>query len=179
MHRAWRLPALAAMLNVCLGAGVAAGQTVIVRKAPAGSRVDVVVNAATVATATVDAIGDAKVGFDLVKTAGKPEIDANIFLDTCDTVRRVVIVERDRLPPAPEAGCTRRQISGVFWVRPVNSIVIDAGGANPTLLLIKGCTASTLISRTGPGRRHWAVSRSSAAAGSGRSATCARSHAAT
>ena len=52
--------------------------------------------------------------------------------------RRVVIVERDRLPPAPEAGCTRRQISGVFWVRPVNTIVIDAGGANPTLLLIKG-----------------------------------------
>ena len=138
MHRAWRLPALAAMLNVCLGVGVAAGQTVIVRKAPTGSRVDVVVNAATVATTTVDAAGDAKVDFDLVKAAGKPEIDANVFLDTCDTVRHVVIVERDRLPLAPEAGCTRRQISGVFWVRTVNSIVIDAGGANPTLLLIKG-----------------------------------------
>jgi opacity protein-like surface antigen len=124
MLRSWRLPALAAMLNVCLGAGVAAGQTVIVRKAPPGTRVDVVVNAATVATTTVDPAGDAKVGFDLAAAAGKPEI--------------VVIVERDRLPAAPEAGCTRRQISGVFWVRKVNSIVIDVGGANPTLLLISG-----------------------------------------
>jgi outer membrane protein with beta-barrel domain len=138
MLRSWRLPVLAALLNVCLGAGVAAAQTVVVRKAPPGTRVEVVVNAAAVASSDVDANGDAKVGFDLAAAAGKPEIDANVYVDTCDTVRRVVIVERDRLPPPPEAGCTRRQISGVFWVRKVNTLVIDLGGANPTLLLIKG-----------------------------------------
>ena len=86
----------------------------------------------------MDPAGDAKVAIDLAAAAGKPEIDANVFLDTCDTTRRVVIVERDRLPPAAEADCIRRQISGVFWVRKVNTLVIDAGGVNPTLLLING-----------------------------------------
>jgi len=138
MHRAVRLPALAAMLNVCLGAGVAAGQTVIVRKAPPGTRVEVVVNATAVASGSVDEAGDAKVPFQLAAAAGKPEIDANVFLDTCDTTRRVIVIERDRLPPAPETNCTRRQIPGVFWVRQVNTLVVDVGGANPTLLLIRG-----------------------------------------
>jgi outer membrane protein with beta-barrel domain len=138
MQRSWRLLVLAAMLNVCLGAGVAAWQTVIVRKAPPGTRVEVAVNAATVASADVDPAGDAKVPINLTAAAGKPEIDANVFVDFCDTVRRVVIVERDRLPLPPEAGCTRRQISGVFWVRRVNTLVVDVGGANPTMLLIKG-----------------------------------------
>jgi opacity protein-like surface antigen len=138
MLRSWRLPVLAAILNVCLGAGVAAAQTVIVRKAPPGTRVEVVVNAAAAGSADVDPNGDAKVGFDLAAAAGKPEIDANVFVDTCDTVRRVVIVERDRLPAPADAACTRRQISGVFWVRKVNTLVVDVGGANPTMLLIRG-----------------------------------------
>jgi len=138
MLRSWRLPVLAALLNVCLGAGVAAGQTVVVRKAPPGTRAEVAVNAATVASAEVDPAGDAKMTIDLAAAAGKPEIDANVFLDVCDTTRRVIIVERDRLPPPGDAACTRRQISGVFWVRKLNTLVIDAGVANPTMLLIKG-----------------------------------------
>jgi hypothetical protein len=138
MLRSWRLPVLAALLNVCLGAGIAAAQTVVVRKAPPGTRVDVVVNAAAVGSATVDANGDGKVVFDLAPAAGKPEIDANVFVDTCESSRRVIIIERDRLPAAPEAECVRRQISGVFWVRKVNTIVIELGGVNPTLLLIDG-----------------------------------------
>jgi hypothetical protein len=138
MLRSWRLPLLAVMLNVCLCAGVATAQTVVVRKAPPGTRVEVVVNAATVASADVDPAGDAKVTIDVAAATGKPEIDANVFLDVCDTTRRVIIVERDRLPVPAEAGCARRQISGVFWVRKVNTLVVDSGAANPTLLLVKG-----------------------------------------
>jgi hypothetical protein len=138
MIRSWKLPLLAALVNVCLGAGAAAAQTVIVRKAPPGTRVEVAVNAATIASADVDQAGDAKLPIDLAAAAGKPEIDANVFVDYCDTVRRVVIIERDRLPPAADAGCTRRQISGVFWVRRVNTLVIDVTEPNPTLLLIRG-----------------------------------------
>ena len=138
MLRSWWLPVLAALLNVCLGAGVAAAQTVVVRKAPPGTPVEVVVNATPVGSANVDPNGDAKLVFDLAAAAGKPEIDANVFVDTCDTSRRVVIIERDRLPAPAEAGCVRRQISGVFWVRKVNTIVIDVSGVNPTLLLVVG-----------------------------------------
>ena len=138
MLRWWRLPLLAAMLNVCLGAGVATAQIVVVRKAPPGTRVEVVVNAATVASADVDPAGDGKVNINVAAATGKPEIDANVFLDVCDTTRRVIIIERDRLPAPAEAGCARRQISGVFWVRKVNTLVIDSGAANPTMLLING-----------------------------------------
>jgi hypothetical protein len=138
MHRSWRLPVLAALLNVCLGAGAAAGQTVIVRKAPPGTRVEVAVNAAPVASAEVDPAGDAKVPINVTAVAGKPEIEAHVFVDSCDVVRRVIIVESNRQPAAPEAGCTRRQISGLFGVQRVNTLVIDVGGVNPTMLLIKG-----------------------------------------
>ena len=120
MFRSWELPVLAALVNVCLGAGVAAAQTVIVRKAPPGTRVEVAVNA----SANVDQAGDAKLPIDLPAAAGKPEIDANVFVDFCDTTRRVVIVERERLPPPADPSCTRRQISGVFWVRRVNTLVM-------------------------------------------------------
>jgi Outer membrane protein beta-barrel domain len=138
MLRSWELPVLAALVNVCLGAGVAAAQTVIVRKAPPGTRVEVAVDAATIASANVDQAGDAKLSIDLPAAAGKPEIEANVYVDLCDTVRRVVIVERVRLPPPADPSCTRRQIPGVFGVRRVNTLVVDVGAANPTMLLIRG-----------------------------------------
>lgn len=153
MHMSWRLLMLAAVLNVCLGAGVAAGQTVIVRKAPPGERVELVLNDATVASATADPAGDATLALNLTANGGKPEIDAHVFVDVCDQLRRVIVVERTRQPLPPAAGCERRTITGLFWVRRVNTIVVDVGGPNPTLLLIRGS-----YSLNAPAARLWSPS---------------------
>jgi hypothetical protein len=133
-----RLLGMAAALNMSLGLGTAAAQRVMVRHLPAGTPVEVVLNVGTVANGTVDESGDVTIPFTLPEKDGKAELDANVFVDVCEKVRRVVIVEAARAaPPAPE-GCERREIPGLFWVRRVNTIVIDLAPANPTLLLISG-----------------------------------------
>lgn len=133
-----RLLVLAAALNMSLGLGTAAAQRVMVRHLPAGTPVEVVVNGAAAGNGTVDASGDVTIPFTLPEKAGKAEMDANVFVDVCDKVRRVVIVEVTRPAPPPAEGCDRREISGLFWIRRANTVVIDLGPANPTLLLISG-----------------------------------------
>jgi len=131
-----RLLFMAAALTGTLGIGTAAAQTVFVRNAPAGATAEVVVGGAAAGSGAVGEDGNASVGFSL--GADKTEMDANVFVDICDKVRRVIIVERGRLPAPAAEGCDRRDISGVFWVRPINTLVVDFGGPSPTLLLVKG-----------------------------------------
>jgi hypothetical protein len=71
----------------------------------------------------------------------KTETDAQIFVDVCETVRRVLVVERSVSVPLQEAGCTRRDMGGIFVVRQVSSLVIDVGGPSPTLLLRQGAVS--------------------------------------
>jgi hypothetical protein len=137
MQRPWRPLVLAAVLNVA-GAAVAAAQTVTIRNAPPGSAVEVVLNTATVATGTVDPSGVATLAAKMKDAIGKTEIDANVFVDVCDSKRRVLIVEVGAPTLPVDAGCDRRQISGLYWVRPINTVVVNLAGADPTLLLIKG-----------------------------------------
>src|SRR3954471_6536697 len=135
MAHAWRI--VVTTTAVVIGfAGVAAAQTVYLRKAPPGTNVQVIVNAAPAGTGTVDAGGEAKVGFTLPE--GKTEMDSSIFVDACDKTRKVLVVDHTRQPPPPAEGCDRREVSGIFWVRPVNTLVVDVGGPAPTLLLVRG-----------------------------------------
>jgi Outer membrane protein beta-barrel domain len=136
MLKSWRPLVIAAALNLA-GVGVAAAQTVIVRNAPPGAPVELAFDAATVATGTADAAGQATLPLNL-SSLSKTEIDANIFVDVCDQTRRVVIAERLRTAQPPQPGCERRDIPGVYWVRPINTIVVDVGGFIPKVLLIKG-----------------------------------------
>jgi hypothetical protein len=138
MVNPWRPLIAAAALSVTLGARTVSAQTVMVRHAPAGEAIDLALNAANVASATADAEGVATLPLDLSAHGNKTEIDANVFVDACDKRHRIVIVERGQAIAAQDAGCDRREISGLFWVRPVNTVVIDVGGANPTLMLVKG-----------------------------------------
>jgi hypothetical protein len=122
-----------------MGTAAAAGaQTVYLRHAPVGSSVEVVVNGAPAGTGVVDAEGEAKVAFTLPD--GKTEMDSNVYVDACDAgkLRRIVIAARDRQPPPPADTCDRRDIPGIYWVRPVNTIVVDVGPAAPSLLLVRG-----------------------------------------
>ena len=133
--RPWRLFIAAAAL-LTAAAGVASAQTVIVTKAPAGSTVEVVLNSANVGSASVDAAGTTTITIPQnAQLAG--DIDAFLYLDTCDAVRRVVIVDRTQAVPPEGAGCTRAQVPGLFLVRRVSTLVVNVDG-NPTVLLRQG-----------------------------------------
>jgi hypothetical protein len=134
MNYRWRIVVMTAA--VVMGAQLASAQTVYLRHAPAGADVEVIVNAASAGKGTVDAEGEAKVAFTLPD--GKTEMDSNVFVDTCDKLRKVLIVDHNRPAPAPAEGCDRREIAGIYWVRPVNTIVVDVGGPTPSLLLVRG-----------------------------------------
>ena len=139
MTRCWRPLALTAALHVTAGLGAAAAaQTLFVRNAGPGTPVEVVVNGTKAGAGTADAGGDATVAFSLQAQTGKDEMDANVYVETCDKTRRVLIVDAGRAPGPAGSGCERAQISGLYWVRPVNTLVVDVGGVTPKLLLIKG-----------------------------------------
>jgi opacity protein-like surface antigen len=135
MMKLWRLLVMAAALNLTAGAAIAAAQTVMVRNAPPGTPVEFVLNDTVAGTATVDPAGIATLELGMPATA---EMDANVFVDVCDKTRRVLVVDRNkRASPAP-SGCDRREVSGLFWVRRINTLVVDVGSAQPTLLLVRG-----------------------------------------
>jgi hypothetical protein len=131
--------AVAAALHILFGTGVAMAQTVMVRKAPPGGTVELVVNTAIVATAKTDPGGDATLIMNLAETTGKTEIDANVFVDVCpDNLRRVVIAEQGQ-PPGPQpAGCDRRDSGALFLIRRVSTLLVDVGGTLPTIVLRQG-----------------------------------------
>jgi hypothetical protein len=138
MLKWWRLLVMAAVVNVTVGAAPGLAQTVMVRNVAAGTKVEVLLNRAPVGSGAAEADGQATVPLTTGDTIGPQGLDATIAIDVCETLRRVVITERTKTAPAPEPGCDRREISGLFWVRKVNTIVVDLGGNAPSLLLIKG-----------------------------------------
>jgi len=133
-----RLLTLAAALNLTLGVGVVTAQTLIVRNAPPESTIELVLNVATIGSTKSDAGGLATLAVNLSANVNKTEIDAQIFVDVCDNVRRVLIVERAVQPPSQEGGCARRDMGGIFLVRQISTLVVDMAGPSPTLLLRQG-----------------------------------------
>ena len=138
MSKSLRLLAVAAVLCFIPGAGSAAAQTLIVRKAPVGSPIELFVNSTKAGSAQADAAGDVKIPFELSTDKSRTEIDARVYVDICDAVRRVHVVERDNVAQPPESGCARQEIIGVFLVRRVTNLVIDVGTPVATLLLRQG-----------------------------------------
>lgn len=138
MTQPWRSLSVAAVLSATFGIGTAAAQTVMARHVPAGGQVEVMLNGKSVGTAAPDAAGDATIAFNMGDTLGKAEIDANLYVDRCDTKHRVWIVEVGA--PVPSEGtCNLRSVSGLYWIRPVNTIVVnDVTAPIPSLLLLKG-----------------------------------------
>lgn len=133
-----RLLALTVLVYAA-GAGAAMAQTVMVRNAPPGGRVELVFNADTVASGMADPAGEATLTMNMAASGAKTEIDANVFVDVCsDDLRRVVIVERGQ-PVAPQpAGCDRRDTGALFLVRQISTLIVDVGGTLPTVVLRQG-----------------------------------------
>jgi hypothetical protein len=109
-----------------------------VRNAPPDSTIEFRLNATTVGSTKVGASGIATVAGKLSEDPARTEIDAQIFVDVCGDVRRVVIVERAVQPEAADAGCARRDMGGLFLVKRITTLVVDFGGATPSLLLRQG-----------------------------------------
>jgi Outer membrane protein beta-barrel domain len=143
MRKPWRPLALAVVLSVIVGVGVASAQTVVVRQAPPGSTVEFVLNSATVGSGTVNPDGDAIVPAAKGAAVSKPQMDAFIHVDVCGNVRRVIVVERGQVPNPKEPDCERTQVLGLFLIKPVSSLVVNVGGANPTVLLRQGSFSLT------------------------------------
>ncbi len=154
MTRGWRLLVWAAAFEIA-GVGAASAQTVYVRNAPPNAAVEVFVKAAKAGAGTVDAGGEAQVPFNLHELTGKDEMDANVYVDTCATTRRVFVVDAGRQPPPAESGCDRRQVSGLFLVRPVNTLVVDIGGSTPKMLLVKGKYTPPRVTAEGEETHQW------------------------
>lgn len=138
----FRRLAIASALCAFAGAGVATAQTVAVRNVPPGSTVELVRNTSVIGSIAADELGnatlvvpqapDAQAETPPDPRAGK---DVLLFLDVCEKRNRFLIVDRGAPAAALEAGCVRREIPGLFIVRPLSTLVVDAGAASPTVLL--------------------------------------------
>jgi len=148
-----RLPALALALAATVGVSVATGQTVIVRSAPPAATIELTLDNGRVISATADNYGDAT----LAAPAQTPESEAQIFVDSCGTVVRVLLVRLRPAPPRP--GCTRTEIGSVFIMRPVTTFVVDLDGPLATAHVAQGPAPRQWVERGSgparPSRIHW------------------------
>ncbi|MCU0256584.1 MAG: porin family protein [Vicinamibacterales bacterium] len=130
----WRTGAFALALAWTLWGASAAAQTVKVRNAAPGATLEVVYGAEVVATTAADGRGAADI---VIPPAGaeRPEIDAFVLVDECGARRRIVITPQGATPAPPDGACFRREIQGLFLVKPVSTLVIDLGATQPTLRL--------------------------------------------
>lgn len=138
MYNRCRPLLLAVIFMATAGAATAAAQTVLLLHAPAGAALDVTLNGAKVGSGAADADGQAKVPLSTSGKIGPNGLDANVYLDVCGKAYHLVLMDNGRTPAPAEESCDRRDISGIFWVRSINTLVIDVAETTPSMLLIKG-----------------------------------------
>ena len=133
----WRPLVLAAGWLLTGGAAAAAAQTVMVRNAPPGATIEVVLNAQQVSSTKADDSGGATVSASLA-SIGKLETDVYIYVDVCpNNLRRIVLAERGAVA-LPPGDCERRDVTGLFYIKRVSTLVMNIGSAVPTVLLRQG-----------------------------------------
>lgn len=136
MRETRRLLALAAVACMAMGAGIARAQTVVVKNAPRGSSVELYLNVDKIASAAVANTGEATLAANIL--AKGAENDVRVYLDVCDTVRRVMLVDRNLPPLSQGEGCARKEVPGFFAVRRVTTLMMDVGGPDPMVWLRQG-----------------------------------------
>jgi len=136
MRAPWRPLVVAAVVNLIVAAAAAA-QTVIVTKAPPGSTVELVVNSTLAATVTADAAGQATIPLTPEARGGKTESDAYVFVEYCDNLRRVILIEPG-MQGFPAGQCPRREVPGAYVVRQVTTLVVIVSETAPSVLVRQG-----------------------------------------
>ena len=163
MLRAARLPGLAALLYL-ITVSAAHAQTVYVTNAPQGAIVEFILENTTEGTVTVNEAGSASIVADPTHL-GTRQFDASIFVDTCGTTRRVMVLDRTTQPPPAAGSCRRTEISGVYFVQKITSLVFNIGNTPPTMLVRQGEPPAAWLKPTPTGgiahipyRGHFALS---------------------
>lgn len=137
MKYEWGLSTLAAGFALCGFGAVASAQSVHVRNAEPGTRIEIVVNGVASGTATVNDTREARLPAGLLAEGARTTADARVSVDICGDLRRVLIVEPGK-PTLPEQpGCTRTEVTGVYVVRRGSWLVVDIAGPAPGVMLLQ------------------------------------------
>jgi hypothetical protein len=136
MRGPWRPLALAAAFITVAAVGSAPAQTVTVAKAPPGAALELALNGTTIQTAKADDKGAGPMPFEI--PGGKDVLDVRVFVDVCDQARKVTLVETGWQPAPMVAGCVRHELFGVFEVRKVTTLVVDAAEQNQAVWIRQG-----------------------------------------
>ena len=106
-------------------------------KAPPGGTVELVVNSVLAGTATADSTGTATFALTAEARGGKTEADAYVFVEYCDTLRRVILIEPG-MQGLPGGQCPRREVPGAFVVRQITTLVVNVSETAPSVLVRQG-----------------------------------------
>ena len=136
MRAPWRPLVAAAVLNLIVVAAAAA-QTVIVTKAPPGATIELVVNSAVAATVTADATGAATIPLTPEARGGKAESDTYVFVEYCDSLRRVILIEPG-MEGYPGGQCPRREVPGAYVLRQITTLLVNLSEPAPSVLVRQG-----------------------------------------
>lgn len=154
--RRWLCLVGCAVVGLLVGAGPTLAQTVVVRSAQQGATIELVLNATTVDSATVDASGGAVLR---VGAAARPkDTDVRIVVQSCGAVQRVVLVESGEPQPA-QGSCDQRSVPDLFLMARETSFLVEVGGPAPRVRIRQGALPPAWLLAEGP----------SSAAGSGSS----------
>jgi len=136
MRAPWRPLVMLAALNLTVVAAAAA-QTVVVTKAPPGSTVELVVNSTLAASATADPAGQARFALTPELRGGKKESDAYVFVEYCESLRRVILIEPG-MEGFPGGQCPRREVPGAYVIRETTTLVVSVTETAPSVLVRRG-----------------------------------------
>ncbi len=123
-------------LSVIVDVGVAAGQTVIVRGAPPGAPVEVLMDGGNARSATADANGNAAI--EVALPAGNSQAAVQVFVERCDPTVRVQLVRRGVPIPPAGAGCQRGEVSGAFLMQAITTFVVESAVGGGTVYVRQG-----------------------------------------
>jgi len=139
----WRSLVLAA---VCvMTAGVVQAQTVMVRNAPQGSTIELVLNAATVATVPAKPGAETTLTLPPMEGGPKAKMDVRFWVDYCENMRRVFVVEAGLFPSTKDVGCDRKEVAGVYLAQAQTTFVVDVTGTSPSVWLRQGAVPSNWL----------------------------------
>jgi hypothetical protein len=136
-RRSWRIAAWGGMLSLTVLAGPAHPQTLFVTRVPPGTLVELVVNRTSLLTATADPTRLVRFELALPDRIGKSELAARILVDTCPKGVRIVLAERG-VAELPAGDCTRRDLTGVYLVREMTTLLVSLADPVPFVRIRQG-----------------------------------------
>jgi hypothetical protein len=130
--------ALGVGLSMVAGTGVAGAQTVIVRNVAPGAPLELVLNAARVASAAADAQGTGTLVVPPTDASKDATTERRVFVDECGNMRRVLLVDAGLPAPAADSLCARTAVPDLFEMRAITSLVVDGSTGRHTILIRQG-----------------------------------------